>query len=36
MTLEEVVRSITPADQNAAAQAKARWDSIAKIGRAHV
>lgn len=30
MTLEEVVRSITPADQNAAAQAKARWDSIAK------
>ena len=30
MTLEEVVRSITPADQNAAAAAKARWDSIAK------
>ena len=30
MTLEEVVRSIIPADQNAAAQAKARWDSIAK------
>ncbi len=30
MTLEEVIRSITPADQNAAAQAKARWDSIAK------
>ena len=30
MTLEEVVRSITPADQRAAGQAKARWDSIAK------
>ncbi|MEQ2456753.1 nicotinate-nucleotide--dimethylbenzimidazole phosphoribosyltransferase [Flavonifractor hominis] len=30
MTLEEVVRSITPADQKAAAAAKARWDSIAK------
>ena len=30
MTLEEVVRSITPADEQAAAAAKARWDSIAK------
>ena len=30
MTLAEVVRSITPADQKAAAAAKARWDSIAK------
>src|SRR5699024_7264062 len=30
MTLEEVVRSITHADQKAAAAAKARWDSIAK------
>ena len=30
MTLEEVIRSITPADQNAGGQAKARWDSIAK------
>ena len=30
MTLEEVIRSITPADQNAAAAAKTRWDSIAK------
>ena len=30
MTLEEVVRSIIPADQNAAAAAKIRWDSIAK------
>lgn len=30
MTLEEVIDSITPADQNAAAQAKVRWDSIAK------
>ena len=30
MTLAEVVRSITPADGRAAAQAKARWDSIAK------
>ncbi len=30
MTLEEVLCSITPADQRASAAAKARWDSIAK------
>ena len=30
MTLAEVLRSITPADQSAAQAAKARWDSIAK------
>ena len=30
MTLAEVIHSITPADQRAAAAAKARWDAIAK------
>ena len=30
MTLAEVIHSITPADQRAAAAAKARWDTIAK------
>ena len=30
MTLAEVIRSISPADQTAAAAAKARWDAIAK------
>ena len=30
MTLAEVIRSISPADQTAAAAAKARWDAVAK------